>query len=338
MADLTISYMGLTLKNPVVVGASQMTSNLPLMQKIEDAGAGAIVCKSLFEEQVRLKDLKLQKELHENENLYAEMTTIFPQFKHTGPKEHLYWLKKTKETLSIPVIASLNAVHEDTWLEYAKQIEGTGVDGLELNLYATPGIHQEHGETIEKNQIGLIKRIKNAITIPISVKLSPFYTNTARFIRQLDAAGVDGFVLFNRFFQSDIDIHKEESTFPFTYSRKEDNRISLRYAGLLHGTVRGTLCCNTGIMDSEDVIKMILAGADAVQVVSTLYKNGISHVSSIINGIAAWMKEKKYGSIDDFKGKMSRKNLEDKDGWIYQRTQYVKILMQSGEKLMKQII
>ncbi|MBN2534245.1 MAG: dihydroorotate dehydrogenase-like protein [Spirochaetales bacterium] len=338
MADLSVSYMGIELRNPVIAGASGLTANMETIKKMEQEGAGAIVCKSLFEEEIQLESLKQQKELHKYDDWHAEMITIFPDIKESGPENHLYWLRKTKESISIPVIASLNATDEETWIEYVKLIEQTGVDGIELNLYASPVFHLESSDVIETKQIGLLKKIRKVVTLPLCVKLSPYYTNIANFISRLDQTGINGFVLFNRFFQSDINPGKEEIIFPFTFSHKEDNRLSLRFAGLLYGNISGSIICNTGIMDSADVIKMILAGADAVQVVSTLFKNGIPHLSSIIDGIGTWMDEKGYTCIDDFKGKMSREKLGQKDAWIYKRTQYIKMLMQTSESLMKEIL
>jgi dihydroorotate dehydrogenase (fumarate) len=254
-----------------------------------------------------------------------------------GPNKHLYWLGQTKQVSDIPIIASLNAVHEETWLEYVKLIELTGVDAIELNLYSSPEFQLESSDIIEQKQIQLVKKIRDSVNLPICVKLSPFYTNTVRFIDRLDRIGINGFVLFNRFFQSNIDIDGEEITFPFTFTHKEDNRLSMRYAGLLYGNIKAEVCCSRGITDAADAVKMLLAGAGAVQVVSALYKNGVAYLSEIIRGIAQWMDQKKYAKITDFRGKMSRQNLEKKDAWAYKRTQYVKMLMQAGSTLMEQI-
>lgn len=338
MADLSTDYMGLKLKNPVIVGACGLTSDLNTMLKLEKAGAGAVVCKSLFEEQVQLAEMKFQKALHKDDELHAEMVTIHPQLEYSGAAEHLYWVKKVKEALSIPVIASLNAVTQDVWIDYAGKLAETGVDGLELNFYAAPGREAVPPGDIEQEQIALLKAIRKKVRLPLCVKLSPYYTNTYDFVKKLNAAGADGFVLFNRLFQSDIDIDKEQNIFPFTFSHKEDNRLSLRYAGLLASQIGGTICCSTGITDRDDVVKMLLAGADAVQIVSTLYRNGISYISSLLDGILEWMEKKQYTTINDFRGKLSLEKIGKKDRWIYRRAQYVKILMQSGEELVNQIL
>jgi dihydroorotate dehydrogenase (fumarate) len=337
MIDISTSYMGIRLKNPVIAGASGFTSNVKTIKKIEEAGAGAVVCKSLFEEEINLEKMKQEKDNHMYDNLNPEMITVFPEVKYSGPENHLYWITEVKKAAGIPVFASLNAVTEDTWIEYSKLIEETGVDGLELNFYSSPVYSRDNSDLTEQKQIKIIKKIRESVNIPISVKLSSFYTNISGFIHELDKIGINGFVLFNRFFQSNIDIIKEEVTFPFLFSHKVDNRMPLRFTGLLYGNISGSICCNTGIMDYDDVVRMILAGADAVEVVSTFYKNGIHHLESIIKGITDWMEIKGYGSIDDFIGKLSRKALSSKDSWVYNRTQYIKMLMQGNEKLAEKI-
>jgi len=337
MANLTTTYMGLKLKNPVIAGASGLTSNVNIIKKIEEAGAGAIVCKSLFEEEIQLKSLEQNKELHKYDDINPEGLTIYPDIEHTGPEYHLYWIKKTKDNSKIPVIASLNAINEEVWVEYAKKLEQTGVDGIELNLYSSPDLIAATSSNMEEKQLSIIKKIRRAIDLPISVKLSPYYTNLSGFIKDIDASGIDGFVLFNRFFQSNIDINSEKFTFPFNFSSKDDNRLPLRFTGLLAGNVRASIISSNGIMDSDDVIRMILAGADAVQVVSTLYKNGLGHITTILTDLEKWMDEKHYSNLDDFRGKMSRGKLDQKDIWAYKRAQYVKMLMQSSDNLMSKI-
>jgi dihydroorotate dehydrogenase (fumarate) len=333
MADLSTTYMGLKLKNPLVLGASNLVNKPEVIQQLEKAGIGAIVYKSLFEEQIQLESAQLDDELHEYEERHAEMTSIFPDMEHAGPKEHLFNVKTLKENTTVPIIASLNAIYETSWVEYAKELEKTGVDALEINLYATPGYFEVAGAGIEDKQIQIVKSVKKAVKIPVSVKLSPFYTNTLNFIKKLDEAGVDGFVIFNRFFQPDIDIEKELFHYPWDLSQEKDFQLSLRYAGLLYGNIDASVCASRGISSSEDVIKMLLAGADVVQVVSAIYRNQPPFVEKVLNDLSAWMDKKGYKSLDDFRGKLSRKNL--KDPFAYQRAQYVDILMKSEEVFKK---
>lgn len=329
MSNLKTSYLGIELKNPLIAGASALTANLDTLKAIENAGAGAVVFKSLFEEQIQLEELELENELEEYNERHAEMIRLFPTLKHAGPTEHLAKLKKAKETLKIPVIASLNAMHPDTWAEYAILIERTGVDAIELNFYTTPKNFEVEGKNIIQSQIDVLNSVKEKLTIPVSVKLSPFYTNPLDVIRQFDQTEVQGFVIFNRLFQPDIDIDKEELIQTIILSEPNYIRLPLRFTGLLYGNIAADICANTGINDAEDAIKMILAGASAFQIVSTLYNNGIGHIEKILHDMEAWMKQKNYKSIDDFKGKLSRKNL--RDPFAYHRAQYVDILLRSNE-------
>jgi len=329
MADLSTKYMGLNLKNPVIAGASNLVKELDNIKKLEEAGAAAIVYKTLFEEQIELERLQLSEELNQYNERHAEMISLFPDIEHAGPTEHLMHLRKTVEAVNIPVIVSLNCMFEDTWVEYAKAIEQTGVNAIELNFYAIPGDFKKEEKAIINEQLDVINHVKKNLKIPVSVKLSPFYTNVLNVIQVMYYEGIDGFVLFNRLFQPDIDIEKEDHFFPYNLSHEEDSRTTLRYIGLLCGEIRGSLCANTGIFTGKDVIKMLLGGADCVQVVSTLYKHGIDQITKILAEIDEWMERKKYGTLDQFRGKLSKKQL--KDPFAYKRSQYVDILMKSEE-------
>jgi len=330
MSDLKTTYLGIPLKNPIIIGASNLVNNPEAVKKLEAAGAGALVYKSLFEEQIQLESLQLHEDLTEYNERNAEMVNLFPSIQHAGPKEHLENLKRVKDTLSIPVIASLNCIYKESWEEYAQLIEKTGVDALELNFYATPDKPDRDGKTIEEQQLEALKIVLKAVKIPVSVKLSPFYSNTLNVVKQMDEAGAAGFVLFNRLFQPEIDLREEKHYTPLHLSNdSEDYRLPLRYAGLLYGNIKGSICSNTGIFQAEQVIKAILAGADSVQIVSTIYKNGFTQVSNILSGLEKWMEEKNYTSLGDFRGKLSRNTLNDPI--TYRRAQYVDVLMHSEE-------
>lgn len=333
MADLRTNYMGLMLKNPVIAGATNLVSNLDNIKRMEDAGAGAIVYKSLFEEQIQLERLELEEDLTEYEERHAEMIKIFPEIEHAGPTEHLINLRKAKESVSIPVIASLNCIFNSTWQEYASLIEETGVDALELNFYAVPKDFNVQGKTIIDQQLEILRMVKSIVRIPVSVKLSPFYANPLNVIYQMEEAGADAFVLFNRYLQPDIDIQTEEHINYFNASSQDENRMPLRFAGLLYGNIRSSVCASSGIHTPEDVIKMLLAGADAVQVVSVLYKNKIEYLTELVNGLNNWMDKKGYYSVPEFKGKLSAKNT--KDPYIYKRAQYIDIILKSSEVFKK---
>lgn len=333
MADLSTTYMGVELKNPLILGASNLVNKPEVIKELEEAGIAAIVYKSLFEEQIQLETFQFDDELNEYANRNSEMGRIFPDITHAGPKEHLFNLKKLRANTSVPVFASLNAMYEPSWVEYAKALEETGVDGLELNLYATPGYFEVGGTSIEDKQYQIVKSVKKAVKIPVSVKLSPFYTNTLNFIKKLDEAGVDGFVVFNRFFQPEIDIDNEVFHFPWELTQARDHHLSLRYVGLLHGNIEGSVCASRGIYTAEDVIRLLLAGADVTQIVSTIYKNQPAYVGTMLSEIQAWMDKKGYKKLGDFRGHLSRKNL--KDPYTYQRAQYVDILAKSEEIFKK---
>ncbi len=331
MANLKTTYLGLSLKNPLIVGASSLTADPKKLHKLKDAGA--IVIKSLFEEQIQLEEMEMMDTMQEYADRNAEMTSLFPTLKHAGSKEHLLMLKKAKQSIDIPVIASLNAMHDDTWVEYAKQIEGTGVDAIELNFYITPRNFEMSGADTIKAQIETLNKVRKSIKIPIAVKLSPFYTNPLSVISRMDVENVKGFVLFNKLFQPDIDVEKESLKQNIVLSNSSDVRLALRFTGLLYGNINADIASAGGIMTGTDAIKTMLAGASAFQTVSSLYKNGTDHIQTILSDIEKWMDSKGYGSIEDFKGKLSRKNITDP--FAYRRSQYVDILMQSDRYLIK---
>ncbi|MEI6765294.1 MAG: dihydroorotate dehydrogenase-like protein [Bacteroidota bacterium] len=333
MANLSIKYMGIELKNPLIVGACNLVTDIKNLKKIEEAGAAAVVYKSLFEEQIQLEGLELENDIAEYTERNAEMVNLFPDIKHAGPVEYLMHLAAAKKSLTIPVIASLNAVYQDSWIEYAQKIEETGVDGIELNFYSVPKSLDITAAQIEDEQVEILKAVKAAVKIPVSVKLSPYYSNPLNIVSKMDKAGAGAFVLFNRLFQPDIDIEKLEQHFPYNLSNVEDNKLAMHFAGLLFGEVKGTICSNTGIFTGEDMIKMILCGADSVQVVSTLYKNHVTQITTMLDELNAWMDKKGYKTIADFKGKLSKKN--SKDPFAYKRAQYVDIMMKSNSIFKK---
>lgn len=333
MANLSTTYLGLKLKNPIIVGASNLVTDMHALQQIEEAGAAAIVYKSLFEEQIQLERAQHEDQLDEYSERHAEMISLFPKVEHAGSEAHLLGLRKVVETMNIPVIASLNCVYDITWAEYAVKLADAGAAALELNFYDNPRDPQKAGREIIEQQLAVLKKVRQSVKIPISVKLSPFYTNPLNVIHQMDQTGVNGFVLFNRIFQPNIDIDAEELVFPWFLSNDGDYRLPLRYAGLLFDNVKADVCANTGILKGDDVIQLLLAGAQTVQVVTTLYKNGIGQINNMITDLNQWMDKKQYASIDDFRGKLSKKSINDP--YAYKRAQYVDILMKSNEIFKK---
>jgi dihydroorotate dehydrogenase (fumarate) len=334
MINLKTNYLGIELKNPIIVGSSNLVTKVENLQQMEEAGAAAIVIKSLFEEQIQLENLQMGEEMDAHDDMFAEGTSLFPTLEHAGPREHLMMVKQAKNAVNIPVIASLNAIYKETWLEYAKLLEDTGVDGIELNFYSVPKEFNLTGEEIEKEQIEILKQVKSSLSVPVSVKLSPFYANPLNVISRMDKTGVDGFVLFNRLFQPEIDLDNEKHVVHFPLSKPEDGKLSLRFAGLLYGNVKGSICANTGIYSGADVARMLLAGADCVQVVGTLYKNKIGQIATILKDLEGWMQSKKYNSLKDFKGKLSNNSINDP--FVYKRAQYVDLLLKSEEIFRKE--
>ncbi len=333
MVDLRTNYLGIELKNPLIMGASNLVTRIDTVKRAEQAGAAAVVYKSLFEEQIQLESAQLRDDLEEYNERNVESARIYPALEHAGPQEHLLNIRKVKESVSIPVIASLNAVYEQTWVEYAQLLEQTGVDALELNFFYVPRDTKADGRDVKNQQLDVLAALQSKVRIPVSVKLSPFYANPLHVISQMEEKGVKGFVLFNRLFQPDIDIDKEEHFSPFNLSNPEDHKLSLRFAGLLYGTLRSSICANTGIFTGADVIKMVLAGADCVQVVSTLYKNKVEHISTMLTEIQNWMESKNYTSLKDFRGKLS--NLKLNDPFVYKRAQYIDLLLKSDQMVKK---
>ncbi len=329
MSKLTTQHMGVTLKNPLILGASNMVNSIDKLKQAEEAGVAAIVYRSLFEEQIQLEDYEMSSQLEAYDNRNAEMINLFPKIEHGGPKEHIYNLKQVKEALSIPVFASLNAVYKESWVEYAKLIEEVGVDGLELNFFSVPRDFEKSGHDIIMQQIEFLKAVKSAVKIPVSVKLSPFYTNILKTIKDLDDAGADAFVLFNRLFEPDIDVEAEKHVSPWNLSTHSDHRLSIRYIGLTYENINANVAANNGIYEGIDMVKMILAGASAVQAVSTFYHNGVGHASAMLEELEQWMDRKGYASIDAFRGKLSSKSINDP--FVYKRAQYIDMILKSEE-------
>jgi len=328
--------MGLELKSPVIAGASNLVENPVNLKKIEKAGAGALVYKSLFEEQIQLEDIRLFNLLESYNERNAEMTQVFSGTTYAGPEEFLEKLRQAKQNLGIPVIGSLNAVFENTWIKYAQGIEETGVDGLELNFFNVPFSADKTGAEIEEEQIRIASQVVHSVKIPVSVKLSSNYSNLLNFIGRLHKTGIKGIVLFNTFFQPDVDLDQMKHISPWNLSNEKEYRLSLRYCGLLYGEGMGDVIASGGIMEGEDLTKLLLAGAQAIQVVSTIYKNGIERIDEMNSSLLAWMKYHKYSDIDDFRGELSRKKTPNP--MIYKRAQYIDMMLNSGKLIRNPMI
>ncbi len=335
MTNLKTKYMGLPLKSPIIVGANNLVSNMENLVRMEKAGAGAVVYKSIFEEQIQLENLELSERKTEYNERNAEMIKLFPDVgaEPSDINDHLSALKEAKYALNIPVFASINALKTDTWVEYATKVESAGVDGIELNLYTLPEKSGKNFSETEKEQLNIVRKVKSKVNIPIAVKISPYYSDPLQFISELDEAGADGLVLFNRLFQPDIDIESETHYYPYTLGNREDHRLPLRFSGLLYGNTGVSVCASSGIISGSDVIKMLLAGADVVQVVSTLYLNQIEYIGTMLKDLEKWMHSKGYKDLESFRGKLSLKTSNNK--LPYHRAQYMDFMLTTSGIMKK---
>jgi dihydroorotate dehydrogenase (fumarate) len=323
MADLNVKYMGLSLRNPVIVGSSSMTGDLNKLKQIDEAGAGGIVLKSIFEEQImsEVKDLhdKSQSAYHPEALDYINSIGTY----HSR-NEYLKLIETAKKTVSVPVIASLNCVSREKWIDYAAEIEKAGADAIELNMYIIPKNPKEDANTVENRYFDIHDAIRDLVKVPVALKISPFLTNLYNFAERSEAKEVKALVMFNRFYHFDIDIENIELTHGKILTSPEEMALTLRWITLLAGKYDLDIAATTGIQDSDAVIKQLLAGATAVQIVSTLFYNGIGVIKEIVGGIESWMKEQGFKTISDFRGKLSREKSENPA--VFERFQYIKAL------------
>lgn len=316
MSQLETTYLGLKLKNPVIVGSSSLTSSIDKIKEIEAKGAGAVVLKSIFEEQIKFEAGKLANgsdspEAWDYVNHYVKQNTIH---------EYLELIKKAKEEVNIPVIASINCVSAKEWIGFAKSIQEAGADALEVNVFVLPNDPNASADKYENVYYELAEKLKETISIPFAFKLGSHFSNLVGFVKKLNVPGV---VLFNRFYAPDIDINEMKFTTSEVFSSPADIRNSLRWVGIMSSKITDmNIAASTGIHDGNAVVKQILAGADAVQVCSTLYKNGIAHLETIIKELNDWMEKNGYESISEFKGKMSYDKIDDP--LVYERSQFMK--------------
>ena len=328
--DIRTKYMGMDLKSPLVAGASPICDNIDNIKKLEDAGASALVLLSLFQEQVIQEQKEILYHSIVGNYISPESTAFFPEpdeYRHT-PDEYLNLIRKAKSTVAIPVIGSLNGANAEGWTDFAAKIEEAGADGLELNIYYIPTDFNLSGSEIENNYINIIKSVKSAVKIPVAVKLSPFFSNMANMARRIDEAGADALVLFNRFYQPDIDLEELVVKPHIVLSNPLELRLPLRWIAILKGRIKAGLAATSGVHGYEDVLKAIMAGADVVQLASALLQHGIGHLTKIETDLVRWMEEKEYKSIKQMQGSLSQQ--KNADPSAYERAQYMKAL--SGYK------
>jgi dihydroorotate dehydrogenase (fumarate) len=317
------------LKNPLVVSASSISNHIDTVKAAENAGAAGLVIRSLFEEQIALEGhYLLDRAEREAESLVEANNSYFPSVKHGGPREHLMWVEKTRQAVKMPIFASLNAVTPGAWVDYARQLTDTGVNGLEVNFYFVATDPARSGADIEKGLYEVVENVRAATQLPIAVKLSPFFTSIVNVVAELEKRGVNGVVLFNRFLQPDIDADTESVFSEMVLSTPAEMRVPLRWVAILHGRVGLDLCLNSGVHSGADAIRALLAGANAVQMTATLLKNGIPYLSTMLINMQDWMTEHNYEKLSDFQGKLSQKHCDDP--FAFERAQYVKLLMRQG--------
>lgn len=324
--DLTTKYLGLTLKNPIVPSAGPLSHSLDSMKQLEDAGASAIVMYSLFEEQIAHETSELYHYLSYGTESFAESLTYFPEGKeyNLGPEDYIALIRTAKKSLGIPVIGSLNGISVGGWISYAKKIEEAGADAIELNIYYIPTDPLLAGSDVEDRYIEVLYAVKSAVSIPVSLKLGPFFSSPANMAQRLDRAGADGLVLFNRFYQPDIDVQAMEVTPNLVLSSSDDLRLPLRWIAILHGRIKASLAATSGIHTAEDVIKALAAGANVTMMCSALLKNGPKHITAVLNDLERWMIEHEYVSVRQMQGSMSHKSVADPAA--FERANYMRAL------------
>ena len=323
MSNLSTSYMGIELKNPLIVSSCDLTGNIKNIKECEEAGAGAVVLKSLFEEQIETETKELIDKIWLTDHTEA-FEYVRGMSMANGPDTYLELISKVKKETSIPIIASLNCISPKWWIDYAKQIELSGADALELNISLLPSNLERNSEEIEQLYIDIIEEVVEEINLPIAVKFGSNFTSIAKMANIISKEGVSGMVLFNRFYQLDIDVDNIKLVEGNPLSSSNEMSTSLRWITLLSSRIKCDFAATTGIHTGKDVIKQLLAGAKAVEVCSVLYKNGIMYIKEILEEIEIWMNEHNYKSIEDFRGKLSKKESDKPE--IYDRLQYIKAL------------
>jgi dihydroorotate dehydrogenase (fumarate) len=324
--DMKTNYLGLELDSPIMPGACPLSEKLDTVRQLEDAGASAIVMLSLFEEQIVKEQLAMQDSIDGPAQSFGEATSYFPNLPDLklGPDQYLEKIRATKEAVGIPVIGSLNGSTPGGWLDYAKQIQEAGADALELNIYYVGRDFGEPGGTLEARTVEIVDEVKRAVDIPVAVKIGPFYSSFANMAKQLEEAGADGLVLFNRFYQPDFDIDNLEVVPNLELSSSYELRLRLRWLALLHNRVKPSLAVTGGVHTGLDAVKSVMAGAHAVQIVSALLVHGAGHLKKIKADMSAWMAEHEYESVEQMRGCMSLEGTDDLASLV--RSNYVQIL------------
>ncbi len=326
MVDLSTSYLGLTLKNPIVASASPLSERIDTLRQLVDAGASAVVLHSLFEEQITLESHQLDHHLSHAAESFAEALTYFPDLTeyNLGPESYIEHVRQAKKAVDVPVIGSLNGVSSGGWIEYAKKIQDAGADALEINEYYIPTDPKTDSAEVERMYADLVKDLRRTVQIPIAVKISPYFSALSNMAAKLEDAGADALVLFNRFYQPDFDLENLEVVPNLTLSSSHELRLRLRWVAILYGHTDADLAVTGGVHTTEDVLKCMMAGAKVAMLASALLQNGTIHITRLLNTLTEWMEEKQYESIQEMQGSMSQQAVAEPDA--FERANYLKVL------------
>ncbi len=326
MADLSTSYLGLALKNPLVPSSSPLSKHLDSARRLEDAGAAALVMHSLFEEKIEEEDEQLARFFHQQSIGHGEAESFHPvpESYKSYEEKYLEHLASLKSSLEIPVIASLNGTSDGGWVNYASELEKAGADALELNVYYIPAAPREDGAQVEQRYIDILTAVRAKVSIPITMKLSPQFSSLVNFASRLEEAGANGLVLFNRFYQPDIDLDTLEVTPQLELSSSEESLFRIRWLAILHGRLRCSLAITGGVHNTRDVLKSLLAGADITHMCSALLRRGPGHLAMVLRSLDEWLEEREYESVEQLKGSVSQRNATDSAAFL--RANYVNVL------------
>ncbi|HRF62857.1 MAG TPA: dihydroorotate dehydrogenase-like protein [Candidatus Competibacter sp.] len=324
--DLRTTYMGMELKHPIVASASPLAGTVANIKRLEDAGASAVVMFSLFEEQLKHESAALEYLMTAHTESFAESLNYFPEVDDytVGPDSYLDILRRASEAVDIPIMGSLNGITNAGWIEYAQLMQQAGAKGIELNIYYIPADLTTSGREVEERYIEIVKAVKAAVTVPVAVKLNPFFSAIGSMIRALDDAGADALVLFNRFYQPDFDLDKLEVAPNLNLSSPDEIRLPLLWIAILYGKLRASLGATRGVHTPTEVVKYLMAGADVVMTTSALLKNGVDYMTTLRDGLQAWMEMHNYSSVAQMKGSMSQHNVADPTA--FERANYIKTL------------
>jgi dihydroorotate dehydrogenase (fumarate) len=326
MINLSTKYLGLKLKSPLVASSSPLCKDLATLRKLEDAGAGAVVLESLFEEQIMIESNDLDRNLWQSADVSAEAQGYYPDFAtyNLGPEKYLEHISEAKKALGIPVIASLNGVSKGGWIDYAKQMAQAGADALELNIYFVPTDITKSANDIENMYLDLVEAVTASVKIPVAVKIGPFFSSTGNMALKLEKAGAGGLVMFNRFYQPDFDLEALEVVPHLVLSRSNELKLRLHWVAILFGKIKADIAITGGVHTAEDVLKSMAAGAKVAMLTSALLEQGIGYLKTLETGVREWLEEHEYNSIEQMQGSLSQKNVAHPAA--FERANYVKVL------------